>query len=92
MSTTPGDKSTSYALIQDRSLVLQAEAGTLPLIEPWLPLSCGPVHQDDDSRAMIVVSHDVEFVRALDPDRTLLMPEGQLDYFSPEMLELVELS
>ena len=41
---------------------------------------------------MIVVSHDVEFVRALDPDRTLLMPEGQLDYFSPEMLELVELS
>jgi ATPase subunit of ABC transporter with duplicated ATPase domains len=41
---------------------------------------------------MIVVSHDVEFVRALAPDRVLLMPEGQLDYFSDEMLELVELA
>jgi len=41
---------------------------------------------------MIVVSHDVEFVRALSPDRSLLMPEGQLDYFSPEMLDLVELA
>ena len=41
---------------------------------------------------MIVVSHDVEFVRALDPDRTLLMPEGQLDYFNQEMLELVQLA
>jgi ATPase subunit of ABC transporter with duplicated ATPase domains len=41
---------------------------------------------------MIVVSHDVEFVRALAPDRTLLMPDGQLDYFSDEVLELVELA
>jgi len=57
VSTTAAEGSASYALLQDRSLVLQAEAGTLPLIEPWLPLSCSPVHQDDDSRAMIVVSH-----------------------------------
>jgi ATPase subunit of ABC transporter with duplicated ATPase domains len=41
---------------------------------------------------MIVVSHDVEFVRALDPDRALLMPDGVLDYFDDEMLELVELT
>jgi ATPase subunit of ABC transporter with duplicated ATPase domains len=41
---------------------------------------------------MIVVSHDVEFVRALAPDRVLLMPEGTLDYFEPEMLDLVELA
>ena len=41
---------------------------------------------------MIVVSHDVEFVRALAPDRVLLMPEGTLDYFDDEMLELVELA
>jgi len=41
---------------------------------------------------MIIVSHDTEFVRALQPDRTLTMPEGTLDYFSDEMLELVELA
>jgi ATPase subunit of ABC transporter with duplicated ATPase domains len=41
---------------------------------------------------MIVVSHDVDFVRSLDPDRALLMPDGVLDYFSDEMLALVELT
>ncbi|MEX2256882.1 MAG: ABC-F family ATP-binding cassette domain-containing protein [Acidimicrobiia bacterium] len=41
---------------------------------------------------MIVVSHDVEFVRALAPDRVLLMPEGTLDYFDDSMLEFVELA
>ena len=41
---------------------------------------------------MIVVSHDVEFVRALAPDRALLMPEGTLDYFDDSMLEYVELA
>jgi len=41
---------------------------------------------------MVVVSHDVEFVKALDPDRALLMPEGLLDYFSDDMLELVEMA
>jgi ATPase subunit of ABC transporter with duplicated ATPase domains len=42
--------------------------------------------------AMIIVSHDVEFVKALAPDRALLMPEGTLDYFSDDMLDLVELA
>lgn len=41
---------------------------------------------------MVIVSHDVEFVEALAPDRVLLMPDGQLDYFSPESLELVALA
>jgi ATPase subunit of ABC transporter with duplicated ATPase domains len=41
---------------------------------------------------MIVVSHDVEFVRTLRPDRALTMPEGTLDYYADDMLELVELS
>ncbi len=41
---------------------------------------------------MIVVSHDVEFVRSLAPDRALLMPEGILDYFDDEMLPLIELA
>ena len=44
------------------------------------------------SGTMIVVSHDVEFVRALAPDRVVMMPEGQVDYFSDEMIDLVELA
>jgi ATPase subunit of ABC transporter with duplicated ATPase domains len=41
---------------------------------------------------MVVVSHDVEFVRALAPDRVLLMPEGTLDYFDEDLLDLVALA
>lgn len=41
---------------------------------------------------MVVVSHDVEFVEALAPDRVLMMPEGQLDYFSPELVDLIALA
>ncbi len=41
---------------------------------------------------MILVSHDPEFVRALQPDRALTMPEAQLDHFDESMLELVELA
>ncbi|HEX7097585.1 MAG TPA: ABC-F family ATP-binding cassette domain-containing protein [Acidimicrobiales bacterium] len=41
---------------------------------------------------MVVVSHDTEFVRALAPDRVVTMPEGQVDHFSDDMLELVELA
>jgi ATPase subunit of ABC transporter with duplicated ATPase domains len=40
---------------------------------------------------MIVVSHDVDFVRSLAPDRALMMPDGTLDYFDDEMLDLLEL-
>jgi ATPase subunit of ABC transporter with duplicated ATPase domains len=41
---------------------------------------------------IILVSHDPEFVRALAPDRCLTMPEGQVDHFDEQMLELVELA
>ncbi len=41
---------------------------------------------------MVIISHDVEFVRALQPDRSLTMPEGTLDHFDEDMLDLVELA
>jgi ATPase subunit of ABC transporter with duplicated ATPase domains len=41
---------------------------------------------------MVVVSHDTEFVRRLQPDRVLLMPDGQLDYWSDDLLDLVTMS
>ena len=41
---------------------------------------------------MVIVSHDAGFVRDLAPDRALIMPEGDLDYWSDDLLELVELA
>jgi ATPase subunit of ABC transporter with duplicated ATPase domains len=42
--------------------------------------------------AMVIVSHDPEFVEALAPERVLLMPDGTLDYFGQDHLDLVELA
>ncbi len=39
--------------------------------------------------AIVLVSHDTEFVQDLGPDRVLLMPEGQLDHFDDSWLELI---
>ncbi|MEZ5257208.1 MAG: ABC-F family ATP-binding cassette domain-containing protein [Ilumatobacteraceae bacterium] len=42
--------------------------------------------------SMIFVSHDTEFVEALAPTKVLLLPDGQLDYFNADWLELVSLA
>jgi ATPase subunit of ABC transporter with duplicated ATPase domains len=42
--------------------------------------------------AIIMVSHDEDFVKRVVPTKVLLMPDGQVDYFSKEWLELVSLS
>jgi ATPase subunit of ABC transporter with duplicated ATPase domains len=42
--------------------------------------------------AMLIVSHDTEFVEALAPERVLMMPEGDLGYWSDDLVELVELA
>jgi ATPase subunit of ABC transporter with duplicated ATPase domains len=42
--------------------------------------------------AMVLVSHDTEFVTELAPDRVLLMPEGVVDYWSDDLLDIVELA
>ena len=41
---------------------------------------------------IIMVSHDEEFVQRLSPTKVILMPDGQVDYFSQEWLELVSLA
>ncbi|MFM7253287.1 MAG: ABC-F family ATP-binding cassette domain-containing protein [Ilumatobacteraceae bacterium] len=42
--------------------------------------------------AIVFVSHDTEFVERLSPTKVLLMPDGQVDYFSDDWLELVLLA
>jgi ATPase subunit of ABC transporter with duplicated ATPase domains len=42
--------------------------------------------------AIILVSHDTEFVEQLAPTKVLLLPDGQVDYFSNEWLNLVSLA
>ncbi|MGI8686314.1 MAG: ABC-F family ATP-binding cassette domain-containing protein [Acidimicrobiales bacterium] len=42
--------------------------------------------------SMVLVSHDATFVESLAPQRVLLLPEGTLDWFSEDMLDLVELA
>jgi ATPase subunit of ABC transporter with duplicated ATPase domains len=41
---------------------------------------------------MLLVSHDEEFVEALAPERILLMPDGAMDRWSDEYLDLVALA
>ena len=41
--------------------------------------------------AIVLVSHDTPFVRAFQPDRVLFMPEGTLDVWSDDYLDLVAL-
>ena len=42
--------------------------------------------------AIIFVSHDTEFVEQLAPNKVLLMPDGDVDYFNPGWLDLVVIS
>jgi ATPase subunit of ABC transporter with duplicated ATPase domains len=41
---------------------------------------------------MVLVSHDPDFVRELAPQRVLLMPEGTLDHWSDDFLDLVAMA
>ena len=42
--------------------------------------------------SVIFVSHDTEFVEQLAPTKVLLMPDGDVDYFDADWLELVALA
>jgi ATPase subunit of ABC transporter with duplicated ATPase domains len=42
--------------------------------------------------AIVLVSHDTEFVQRLAPTKVLLMPDGQLDLFDDDWLDLVALA
>jgi ATPase subunit of ABC transporter with duplicated ATPase domains len=41
---------------------------------------------------LILVSHDTDFVEALEPDRVILMPEGETGFYDDSLLDLVALA
>ncbi len=41
---------------------------------------------------MVIVSHDPEFVEALEPGRVLFMPEGRVDYWEEDLLDVVSMA
>ena len=56
-----------------------------------------PVADGDRARprlagAMVIVSHDTEFVGALAPNGSLMMPEGGGDHWTDDLLDLVALA
>jgi ATPase subunit of ABC transporter with duplicated ATPase domains len=92
-ATLSGGEKTKLALAQ----LVSGRHNLLLLDEPTNNLDPGSRTAIGDALGgwpgtMIIVSHDVEFVRALQPDRVLTMPDGTLDYFADDMLDLVELA
>ncbi|MGH2679366.1 MAG: ABC-F family ATP-binding cassette domain-containing protein [Actinomycetota bacterium] len=91
--TLSGGEKTKLALAQ----LVAGRKNLLLLDEPTNnldPPSRGAIAQAlrDWPGAMVIVSHDTGFVGALAPERVLLMPEGTLDYWSEDLLDLVALA
>jgi len=92
-ATLSGGEKTKLALAQ----LVAGRHNVLLLDEPTNNLDPGSRSATAHALAawpgtMVIVSHDVDFVRELEPERVLMMPEAQLDYWSDDLLELVEMS
>jgi ATPase subunit of ABC transporter with duplicated ATPase domains len=92
-STLSGGEKTKLALAQ----LVGGKHNVLLLDEPTNNLDPGSRTAVADSLSswggtLIVVSHDAEFVEALQPDRALLMPDGSVDHWHDDFLELVTLA
>ena len=91
--TLSGGEKTKLALAQ-----LVAGAHNLLLLdEPTNNLD--PPSRDAIARAlsawpgsMVIVTHDRDFVQALEPDRVVMMPDGTVDFWSADYLDLVSLA
>ncbi len=92
-STLSGGEKTKLALAQ----LVGGRHNVLLLDEPTNNLDPGSRTAVADALSgwggtLIVVSHDAEFVEALQPDRALLMPDGDVDHWHDSFLELVALA
>ena len=91
--TLSGGEKTKLALAQlvaGRHNVLLLDEPTNNLDPPSLEAVAAALGEWPGT--MIVVSHDTAFVSALEPDRVLMMPEGDLDYWDEGLLGLVALA
>jgi len=91
--TLSGGEKTKLALAQ----LVAGRYNLLLLDEPTNNLDPGSRQAIAEALAawpgtMVIVSHDEEFVRYLQPQRVLMMPDGELDYWSDELLDLVALA
>jgi ATPase subunit of ABC transporter with duplicated ATPase domains len=91
--TLSGGEKTKLALAQ----LIVGRHNLLLLDEPTNNLDPGARTATADALGswpgtMIIVSHDTTFVRDLQPDRALLMPDATLDYWSDDLLDLVALA
>ena len=91
--TLSGGEKTKLAL----AMLMVGRNNVLLLDEPTNNLDPGSRRSVTDSLvdwpgALVIVSHDTQFVEELAPTKVLLMPDGQVDYFSPGWLDLVALA
>ncbi|CAN5203033.1 ABC-F family ATP-binding cassette domain-containing protein [soil metagenome] len=92
-STLSGGEKTKLALAQ----LVAGRRNLLLLDEPTNNLDPGSRAATAEALSawpgtMVIVSHDSDFVASLSPDRVLLMPEGNLDYWRDDLLDLVEMA
>ena len=91
--TLSGGEKTKLAL----AMLMVGRNNLLLLDEPTNNLDPGSRQAVADSLgswkgSIIFVSHDTEFVEQLAPTKVLLMPDGDVDYFSEDWLDLVSLA
>ncbi len=91
--TLSGGEKTKLAL----SMLMVGRNNVLLLDEPTNNLDPGSRRAVTDSLvdwpgALVIVSHDTEFVEDLAPTKVLLRPDGQVDYFNPGGLDRVALA
>ncbi len=92
-STLSGGEKTKLALTQ----LVAGRHNLLLLDEPTNNLD--PGSREAMAKALsawpgtiVLVSHDSEFVRRLEPDRVLLLPDGEFQNWNEDMYELIELT
>jgi ATPase subunit of ABC transporter with duplicated ATPase domains len=91
--TFSGGEKTKLALAQ----LVAGRHNTLLLDEPTNNLDPGSRTAVAEALAawpgaMVLVSHDVDFVRALEPHRVLFMPDGALGPWDDDLLDVVALA
>jgi ATPase subunit of ABC transporter with duplicated ATPase domains len=91
--TLSGGEKTKLALVQ----LVAGRKNLLLLDEPTNnldPPARAAIAQalQDWPGAMVIVSHDTGFVEALEPERVLMMPDGTVDFWEEDLLDLVALA